>query len=216
MSKANGKILWEKLDEYEQELLVNSGAKIKYLFGKDEVVVLMYGDYKFSVPFDAFEYMIKFDKENGREKIYRSNDVTDFYVVKKNVDVAEEYRELQFKVSEDVYEDVCLLQYKYRLEPGILGAIKKAAHVRKLGRTKSAWLTLQPRILKGGRPRGGCSADADNERLEYLYSNYDSIVKSIVCRDSFVDFCDLERELNKRIGMHEIREKYNKLKKMYL
>ena len=106
MSKANGKILWEKLDEYEQELLVDSGAKIKYLFGSDNVCICMYGDYKFNVPFFVFEYMIKFDKENGREKIYRSNDVTDFYLVKKNVDVKEEYRELQFKIPEDVYEDV--------------------------------------------------------------------------------------------------------------
>lgn len=212
MSKANGKILWEKLDESEQELLVDSGAKIKYLFGKDEVVVLMYGDYKFSVPFNVFEHMIRYDKENGREKIYRSNDLTDFYVVRKDIDVAAEYNGLN--IDGEVFEDVCLLQYKYRLEPGILNAVKKAAHVRKLGRTKSAWLTLQPRILRGGRPRG--SSRVDNERLNYLYENYDSIVKSIVCRDSFVDFCDLERELNKRIGMREIREKYNKLKKMYL
>jgi hypothetical protein len=160
--------------------------------------------------------MIKFDKENGREKVYRSNDVTDFYLVKKDVDVAEEYRELQFKISEDVYEDVCLLQYKYRLEPGILNAVKKAAHVRKLGRSSSAWLTLQPRILKGGRPKGSYRTGVDNERLEYLYKDYDKIVESIVKRDSFIDFCDLERELNKRISMREIREKYNKLKKMYL
>lgn len=212
MSKANGKILWEKLDESEQELLAESGAKIKYLPGKNEIVIQMYGDYRFNVPFDVFEHMIRYDKDNGREKIYRSNDITDFYVVRKEIDTGAEYNGLN--IDGEVFEDVCLLQYKYRLEPGIINNVKKAAHVRRLGRTTTAWITLQPRILKGGRPRG--SYKTDNERLNYLYSDYDKIVEKIVKRDSFYDFMNLERELNKRIPMKEIREKYNKLKKMYL
>lgn len=219
MSKAFGKKLWENLDDLAKEELEESGARIKYLDYTKEVVIEMYGDYRFKVPFNVFQEMLLFDKTFGKQKIFLGGDITNFYVEKVKVDYTQEFPKLQqidSNFEEDLYEEVSLLQYKYRLEPGMLNEIVRQAHRRKLGRAKTAWVQLKSRVLKGGRKNYIQKDDVEErERIEYLKKNYDKILDNILKRDSYLDFYELEKGLHPGIREKEIVEKYKRLKNEY-
>lgn len=219
MSKAYGKELWNNLDELAKEDLTTNGARVRFLKKEKAVMIEMYGDYKFKVPFAIFQEMLLYDKIHGRQKIFLSGDITNFYTERVKVDYGPEFRKLKSidpNFSEDLYEEVSLLQFKYRLEPGMLDIIKRQHHKRKLGRVDNVWVELRPRVLKGGRKNYVHKDNPEEqERIQYLTENYDKILNNILKRDSYLNFCELEKELHPSMRESDIREKYKRLKNEY-
>lgn len=116
----------------------------------------------------------------------------------------------QRELDDDTFNSVSVCQWYYNLSPRVLKLAKRQAHLHRLRRVESPVLTLSPRVFhsKGGRPKGSRNK-VDEDRLEYLRSKYDEIVKNCVKHDWYEEYVTL----NKELGIKKTYEDFVDLKK---
>lgn len=107
---------------------------------------------------------------------------------------------------DDMYINLCFVQFYYYLSKDILKGIKRQAHIWKLGRTKTPWctLTMIPVNRAGGRPVGGGkfgNCYLKREEKDALLDNlarYDEIVSHYAASEVSLDkFTYMHKELAK-------------------
>lgn len=96
----------------------------------------------------------------------------------------------------------------------VIKLIKKQQHLRELGRVETAWLTINKRECNNvfGRPVGSknkkIESKEENDRLEYLRANFDSIANKCVKHDWFDEYLQLYKDVFPNMSRKEIIEKY--------
>lgn len=108
--------------------------------------------------------------------------------------------------GEDLYDDehinICFFQKFYYFTPRIVKQIVKSAHLNRLKRIPSAWVSLTPYTYEkhGGRPFGSVNKIPDEERENLLENleRYDAIVNKIASSDvSLEKFVYMHKQLAK-------------------
>lgn len=106
-------------------------------------------------------------------------------------------------IDDDSFRGAKLLWEGWFLSPRALTLAKRKAHLRRLGRTESAWLALRPRRRAPKRPR-----QPDPERIAYLKENRLAIEDSCARHGWIDEFLALMRDLEPGIRKADAMERW--------
>lgn len=106
------------------------------------------------------------------------------------------------ELDDDAYNGIILLSNTHRLSARTLDLAKTKAHLRRLKRTDTAWLTLNPRARK---PRISAT---DPERIGYLRGNFDQIALNCARHGWYWEFRALCKDTGKATTQKAILDMY--------
>lgn len=94
---------------------------------------------------------------------------------------------------------------KYYLSKRVLELAKRQQHLRAMNRVSSSWVEIKEKRRKQ-------KANRNNDRLDYLRENFDSIAFNCVRHEWFDEFYRLCKDVHPGMSKSEITEKYKILK----
>lgn len=110
-------------------------------------------------------------------------------------------------MDDETFEYVRQLQKSHYVSFRTLMLAKRQAHLRKLNRVKSSWISLSVKQTNNpwGRPK---KAVIDKDRLDYLKANFEEIAANCIRHDWFSEYLGLYHDVYPEMKKSEVIKKY--------